>query len=148
MVWLYSVSDLHKKWSMDSLHQWTIPALRHQQYRLYRSGDKPVGFATWAWLSEDIETIYATNPSSLKPRDWQSGERLWILDLVAPFGDAKRVIADLRRNVFPNDVGRFLRAKKGEDVLRIMYVHGYDAVEKARDRERNPNVRLTNKQIR
>lgn len=127
---------------MDSLHQWLLPALRHKQYRIYRKGDLPVGFVTWAWLSEDVESRYAAKTSSLSPQEWQSGNRLWLLDLVAPFGDAKKVFSDLRGNVFPNEVGRFLRAKKGDDVLRVMYVHGYNAVEKARDRNASPTVAL------
>ena len=144
MVWLYSMSELHRTWPIGSIHQWLLPALINKQYRIYHKGKKPVGFITWARMSAEVETAYVRNTRSLQPKDWNSGDRLWGLDLVAPFGDGKRIIKDLRHNVFPNDVGRFLRVRKGDDTLRIMYVHGANAIAKARDHTANPTVDLGN----
>lgn len=144
MVWLYSMSELHRTWPIGSIHQWLLPALINKQYRIYHKGKKPVGFITWARMSAEVETAYVRNTRTLQPKDWNSGDRLWGLDLVAPFGDGKRIIKDLRHNVFPNDVGRFLRVRKGDDTLRIMYVHGANAVAKARDHTANPTVDLGN----
>jgi cytolysin-activating lysine-acyltransferase len=117
-----------------------LPALERKQYRIYHKGTKPAGFVTWAWLNDEVEQAYALNARSLRPQNWVSGDHLWFIDLIAPFGDAKDICRDLRDNVFPNDVGRFLRAKKGDDTLRIMYVHGKDALNKARDGSSNPPV--------
>lgn len=142
MTWLYSMSELHRTWPIGSIHQWLLPALMHRQYRIYHKGKKPVGLITWARMSKEVETAYVRNTRSLQPKDWNSGDRLWGLDLVAPFGDGKLIIQDLRTNVFPNDVGRFLRVRKGDDTMRIMYVHGVKAVEKARDLEQSPTVDL------
>lgn len=64
------------------------------------------------------------------------------MDWVAPFGGSKEMAYDLKHNLFPNDVGRFLRTKTGDDTLRIFYVHGVNAVEKARDIIANPTVIL------
>lgn len=143
MIWLYSMSKMHRTWPIASLQQWLLPAIAHKQYRLYHSGGKPVGLVTWAWLSKEVETEYVRNTTSLQPKDWKSGDRGWVLDFVAPFGDAKRIVHDLKHNVFPNDVGRFLRVRDGDDTMRIMYVHGAKALEKAQDWERNPTVELT-----
>ncbi len=97
---------------------------------------------TWAWLSAEVETAYVHNPRSLHPKAWKSGSRLWLLDLIAPYGDAKHIVSDLRTTIFANEVGRFLRAKKGSDTMKIMYVHGKKAIEKARDRQASPTVQL------
>ena len=142
MVWLYSFSGIHRDWPVGSIHQWLLPAIMHKQYRIYHKGKKPVGFVTWAWLSREGETAYVRNTKSLQPKDWKSGDRLWFLDFIAPFGDTKNMAQDLRQNLFPKDVARFLRAKKGSDTLRIMYVHGAKAVKKAGDRTINPTVEL------
>lgn len=142
MVWLYSMSELHQSWPFGALQQWLVPAIAHKQYRLYHREGRPVGLVTWAWLSKDIETAYVRNTTSLQPKDWQSGDRGWLLDFIAPFGDAKRITQDLRHNVFPNDVGRFLRIRKNDETMRIMYVHGAKALEKARDRGASPTVEL------
>lgn len=142
MTWLYSMSELHRTWPIGSIHQWILPALMHKQYRIYHKGKKPVGLITWARMSKEVETAYVRNTRSLQPKDWNSGDRLWGLDLIAPFGDGKRIIQDLRINVFADEVGRFLRVRKGDDTMRIMYVHGAKAVKKARDREQHPTVDL------
>lgn len=142
IVWLYSCSKLHQNWAMGSIHKWILPALKHNQYRIYHRGDKPIGFVSWGWLSETVESNYARQPSSLKPDDWTSGDRGWIFDFVAPFGDARYIVNDLRHNVFPDKVGRMLRVKKGEKTMKIMYIHGAKAVSLASDHTLNPAVSL------
>lgn len=124
------------------MQRWLLPPLQHNQYALYHreSDQKPIGLVTWAWLSEDVEKAYVKNPNNLSPYDWQSGDRGWVIDFIAPFGDAKTIIRDLRNDTFANDIGRFLRVKKGSDTLRIMYAHGRGALDKARDRAQNPAV--------
>lgn len=142
MAWLYSMSELHRTWPIGSIHQWLLPALLHKQYRIYHKNKKPVGFMTWARMSAAVETAYVRNTRSLQPKDWNSGDRLWGIDLVAPFGDGKQIMKDIRANVFCDEVGRFLRVRKGDDTLRIMYFHGVNAIAKARDRDGNPTVDL------
>ncbi|RED13904.1 toxin-activating lysine-acyltransferase [Pontivivens insulae] len=144
MVWLYSRSEIHKNWPINSVHQWLTPALKARQYRIYHKRGKPIGFVTWARLSAKVEEAYVRNPGSLTPDNWKSGERIWLIDFVAPFGDAKQISRDLRNTVFPDDVGRFLRAKPGSNLLQIHYAHGHRALSAARDRVRSPSVQITN----
>jgi cytolysin-activating lysine-acyltransferase len=70
---------------------------------------------------------------SLRPEDWSSGDRLWALGFIAPFGDARRIAKNLKHNVFPNDVGRFLRVKKNTDTMRTINVHGVNVLRKNLD---------------
>lgn len=99
-----------------------------------------MGFVSWAYLSAEIESRYVKDPSSLDPSEWNSGDRLWFLDWVAPNGGTKAMTKDLRENIFPDDVGRFLRWKENSETMNIFYVHGTNAVELARDYEKNPAV--------
>ncbi len=142
VVWLYSCSDIHKRWAIESIHKWILPALKHEHYRIYHIGNKPVGFVSWAWLSEDVEKKYVLQPAALNPLDWTSGDRGWILDFIAPFGDAKAIIKDLRHNVFPHKVGKMLRVKQGESKMKIMYIHGAKAIDLAQDHSAHPSVNL------
>jgi cytolysin-activating lysine-acyltransferase len=144
MVWLYSMSDLHRTWPLASIHQWLLPAILHKQYRVYLSGGKPVGLVTWAWMSKEVEEAYVRNVRSLQPKDWKSGDRGWLLDFVAPFGDALRIGADLKNTVFADNVGRYLRVKTGSDTLRISYIHGTRRVKDSSNYEINPTVELKN----
>ncbi len=142
MVWLYSMSDLHRSWPVASIHQWLLPALMHKQYRLYHRGKRPVGLVTWAKLTAQAETAYVRNTRSLQPKDWVGGDRNWIIDFIAPFGDALRIGHDLRTKVFPNETGRILQVRKGSDTMKIAYIHGIKAIDKARDWSANPTVQL------
>lgn len=80
------------------------------------------------------------NTRSLNPDAWNSGPRGWIIDFIAPFGDALKIGHDLRTNVFPNDVGRILQARPGSNTMTIAYIHGGNARKKARDPKFNPPV--------
>jgi cytolysin-activating lysine-acyltransferase len=142
MVWLYSKSKLHQTWAIGSIQQWLMPAIYHKQYRLYHKNKRPVGLVTWGWFSADVETAYVRNPRGLQPKDWKSGDRGWMLDFVAPFGDALRIGHDLKHTIFAHDVGRFLRVKEGSDTMNISYIHGAKAIAKAQDWNNNPTVDL------
>lgn len=142
LCWLYSQSKLHQSWNIGSIQQWLVPPILTRQVRLYRDGGKPFAFVTWAWLTKEIEEAYVLDTRSLQPKNWRSGDRGWIIDWVAPFGGSRRIASDLKNNVFPDRVGRFLRHKEGSDTLKIVYVHGAKAIPKARDPVQSPTVDL------
>ena len=142
MTWLYSMSKLHRNWAIGSIHQWLLPAIYLKQYRLYHKNGRPVGLVTWAEMSAEVETAYVRNPRGLQPKDWNSGKRGWLLDFVAPFGDAIQIGHDLKYNIFANKVGRYLRVKEGSDTMNISYIHGAKAIKKAQDWNENPTVDL------
>ena len=142
MVWLYLISEMHRAWPVGSIHQWLLPALMHRQYRIYHKGKKPVGLVTWAWMSREVEEAYVRNVRSLRPDGWKSGDRGWILDYIAPFGDAFRIGEDLKNSVFANDMGRYLRVRKGSDTMKISYLHGIRRLADAKDHSMNPTVEL------
>jgi cytolysin-activating lysine-acyltransferase len=60
------------------------PPLVLGQVRVFRFDDVPRGFFTWAWLSAEAERRYVTG-DALAPEDWRSGDRLWLIDLIAPY---------------------------------------------------------------
>lgn len=142
MAWLYARSPLHRDMPVRKLEQWALPAISLSQYRLYRRENRPIGFFTWAKLTKQIETKYALDPQSLQPPQWKSGDRIWLIDFIAPFGGAGEIMRDLRTNVFPHDVGRALRPYKNGKGNRVIYFHGIHAVKKARDRQHSPTVEL------
>lgn len=142
IIWLLSYSELHCHWPIGSIRQWVLPAIEHNQFRVYRRHGKPRGYVSWAWMSRVCEEAYISNTQSLNSEGWQSGSRGWIIDFVAPFGDAKAMVKDLRHNIFPDQVGRALRTHKGSDTLYVHYLHGARAVAKARDEKQNPRVTL------
>lgn len=142
IIWLLSHSSLHKDWPIGSIQQWVFPALQYGQFRVYHQDQKPVGFVTWALLSKEVEEAYVLNTASLLPPLWQSGDRGWLIDYVAPFGHAKDIAHDLKYRVFANNMGRYLRHKEGSDTLNIRYLHGAKVADQAQDWKNNPTVEL------
>jgi cytolysin-activating lysine-acyltransferase len=142
IVWLMAHSKLHQEWPIASIFQWVMPALMHKQCRLYRRNGRPVAYVAWARMSKAVEEAYVLNPKSLQPKDWTSGERGWLVDWIAPFGDSASVMQDLREGIFKDEVGRALRVKPGSDEMQIIYLHGANAMDKAQDEQLNPAVDL------
>jgi len=142
IVWLLSYSKLHRDWPIGSIQQWVLPAIYHGMFRLYRQNGKPHGYVSFALLSKEVEEAYVLNTSTLRPEDWKSGERGWIIDFVAPFGGAGKIAYDLKYNFLKDRVGRYLRVRPGSDTGYIKYLHGADYAGRGDDEEINPTVRL------
>jgi cytolysin-activating lysine-acyltransferase len=76
------------------------------QFRIYRNAKGPVGFVSWAWMSDEASDDYANDRRLLAPEDISSGSNLWVIELIAPFGHMRSIARDLRENVFAGKVGR------------------------------------------
>lgn len=104
MTWLLSQSPLHKVLAIGDLEWLVMPALIHEQFYLFRDGDKTVGLALWAKCNEEAERKLEAGmiepENRLTLEEWKSGDRIWLVDLIAPFANAANrqrelMIADL-----------------------------------------------------
>lgn len=68
-----------------------FPALKTDRYKIYKRDGRPVGYVSIALLSKAVEQLWLAGGYILQPEDWISGDRTWIMDFVAPFGDAETV---------------------------------------------------------
>ena len=104
MTWLLSQSPLHRSLAIGDLEWLVMPALIHRQFYIFRDGERPVGLALWAKCDAAAEA--KLEKGMLEPENrltleqWTSGDRIWLVDLVAPFADAANrhreiMIADL-----------------------------------------------------
>ena len=93
MTWLLTQSPLHRGFSIGDLEWLVMPALIHQQFYIFRDGDKPVGLALWAKCGPDAEKklqggmVEPENRLALE--EWISGDRIWLVDLIAPFANSE-----------------------------------------------------------
>ena len=86
-VWLWMHSPLHRDAPLHTLPDLLLPVIKHRQYVITTEQGRPVFFMSWAWLSQEAEARYLTQPAILMPQsDWYSGDRMWVCDWVAPFG--------------------------------------------------------------
>lgn len=100
IAWLMMQSPLHRSYTLEEIEARILPSLMHDQFRFYQINGQPVGFLNWAWLSEEIETQYQTGAYQLLFPEWNSGERLWYPEFIAPFGHARAMVKDIRKNIF------------------------------------------------
>jgi cytolysin-activating lysine-acyltransferase len=101
VAWLYMQSGMHRHFFVHDFETRVVPPLVLDQCRLFVGGDSgglPVGFASWARFSEEAEQRYCATQRP-KIDDWRSGDRLWLVDLVAPFGDRRTLLEQIRQAV-------------------------------------------------
>lgn len=121
MTWLWMSSTLHQNWGTELQKSLLLPPIELNQYViLYRAGN-PVAFCTWAFLSKEAELAYILDSSAIAAHCWNSGDRLWFVDWIAPFEarDSWAVKSYLREK-FPRNVARAIRVKSGSKVARVM----------------------------
>ena len=99
------------------------PPLVLGQIRVFRFDDVPRGFFTWAWLSADAERRYVTG-NALAPEDWRSGDRLWLIDLIAPYRGLTSGIVRwvMTPGHFTDRAFHFRRVTQGNRTRRIVQI--------------------------
>ena len=48
--------------------------------------------------------MLARGTTKLRPQDWKSGERLWVVEVIARFGGAEGMVKELKAYVHPGRV--------------------------------------------
>ncbi|MGY0194638.1 toxin-activating lysine-acyltransferase [Leptothrix sp. BB-4] len=127
IAWLWMHSPLHERWTVDLQRHFILPPVMLGQYELLERDGVPVAYASWAWVSHEVEVAYIGDPGRLPPGAWRSGERLWFVDWVAPFG--KRDSLALRTRLalrFHDQVARAIRVKTDRKTARVMEFVGPD----------------------
>jgi len=123
-VWLWMHSPAHRGAPLGVLPAVLVPAIKSGQFVLATQAGKPVFYLSWASFSEDAEARYLSNPPEHMPEeDWASGDRVWLLDWVAPFGHT-RMLRHLVAQLFSDRCLRALQHRGDERGLRVMEFKG------------------------
>ena len=72
----------------------------------------------WGRVSDEVEQRLTAGTSKLRPQDWTSGDRLWVVEVIAPFGGAEEMVKDLKAAVFPDREIKMVVVKDGRRDLR------------------------------
>lgn len=119
-AWLWTQSELHRDWPTHLLGITIWPAVMQRQFLLARDKDlRPVAFVSWAKLDASRERKYLYDPNSLQFEDWTSGDRIWFVDWITPFGATRAVARKIENDIFPDDAGHSLHVKKNQSTGRI-----------------------------
>lgn len=99
-TWLLLASPAHRHLFLSDFEWCLIPALRSRQFCVFRKDGEPAGLALWAHVSETVDQRLAAAPGRLAPNEWMSGDILWLIDLVAPFGGQEEMLEKLATGLF------------------------------------------------
>ena len=58
--------------------------------------------------------------TKLRPQDWKSGDKLWVVEVIAPFGGAEDMVKDLKTHVFPTREVKYLTVSKEGKQVRVV----------------------------
>lgn len=118
IVWLLSQSALHKELRIKDLEYTMMPAILHEQFRLFSIGptpgfdgvdpevlrksgftreglqNMPLGVAIWARLSPEAEQKLERG-EKLSLDEWKSGDRVWLVELISPFANAENKLLEV-----------------------------------------------------
>ncbi len=85
----------------------------------------PAAFLTWALMDEKTEQYFLEHdkmPGGVEA--WKSGNRLWLMDFVSPFGSTNQYVREVCRTIFKDyPSGRIVRHGKHNDIRRYGKFH-------------------------
>lgn len=135
--YIVQYSEFHCSYSEEDMIRTIYSAIVCDQavFAFARNPDtnkiQPRGFATWAWLSPEMEKSYMFGGRKLQPFDYRQTspeDVLWVIDLIAPFdsNDVRFLCNTLRDQLSPlchkyNFKG--IKAKRSYGKFSFFYAH-------------------------
>ncbi|KMW56067.1 hypothetical protein AIOL_001019 [Candidatus Rhodobacter oscarellae] len=107
LCFLYFRSEPHKEKPFN-LMRWIVQVpVDLGQYRIFYAEDIPRAAFTWAMV-EDAAEAKILSGTALLPAEWRSGRQMWIMDILAPFGQGTA-----------SDVSRWMKENMPQDINTI-----------------------------
>lgn len=91
-------SPLHRDWLLSDIELYLEPAIHSNQCQFFFRHGGLVAFATWASVDQDTHEKIIQLDTPVPKDKWTSGANTWLIDVVAPFGDAAPLVRHLQRN--------------------------------------------------
>lgn len=114
VVSVFLQSPRHRHLLLADLEWRVIPAIALKQYRLVQHkglpGGLPGGFVSWALVNEEVEAQLRQPDFRLRPQDWKSGDRVWIVDVAGPAEKDPARLDKLKQELF---AGREVNVRRG-----------------------------------
>lgn len=125
-------SPHYRHYSLADLEWLIVPPLLANQFTLAEARTKeggipsPVGVALWARVSQEVEEKLSTNldkPLRLRPDEWTSGDRLWLIDAIGAPEAVKAMASRMSEAVFEGKPFK-LRARGQDGTISVQTVGG------------------------
>ena len=128
---LAHLSELHRHYSLGAFVSRFGTAIHRNRFRcLANERGELLAFCAWTFINADTLDRVLTQGHDPEPHEWYDQGTLFFKEFIAPFGHTRLLVSDLRRNIFPNTVGRAygLRGRLGsvmvsEDKPQVRYFY-------------------------
>jgi hemolysin-activating ACP:hemolysin acyltransferase len=118
IAWLMMESAWHRGRRVADFARLVMPPIKLRQFRLFHDGDIPIAFVSWARLSPDAECRYLDDPQSLALDDWNSGDAVYLADVVVSRHAMRKIAPHLRRDPLLSAAPvRGLKNRNGKRIL-------------------------------
>ncbi|WP_154236393.1 toxin-activating lysine-acyltransferase [Yersinia enterocolitica] len=108
-------SPLHRAYFVSEWFQQIYPVIILNQFRYYEDEHgNPLAFCNWAFLSEKNMNEILSGERDIRKEDWQSGSNMFFPEMIAPYGHAKMMVNDLRKNIHSSRKGEKVCAIRGQ----------------------------------
>lgn len=115
IVGLMARSPRHREYSVADIERLILPPLRLGQCAVIRDGDRVTGWGSYALFTKSAENGFISGQRRIRTSDWGAGDRLWLMDVIAPHGTPERVTREMRKMLKGQGYGgetiRFRRTK-------------------------------------
>ncbi|NRA88503.1 MAG: toxin-activating lysine-acyltransferase, partial [Rhizobiales bacterium] len=121
---LWLVSNKHRSNNMLLFETLCMPPIHLNQFRIYRHNGRPIGYVVWAFLTEELGKQYIVGDFDFKSEYWNSGDQLWFIDVIAPYGHIDQIRHDLQHNIFPDKIAYAPWVSQDGKSYRVRRFHG------------------------
>ena len=86
---LFLQADNYKEMFRDdisSIVDYILPAIKLNQYRVFRRGDNPYAYTSWAYMNSDTSDKFKRTGIIEHDSWWNNGEEVWHIDTVVKKG--------------------------------------------------------------
>jgi len=103
-LFLFNQSPDHRLYTLVEFNHYCLFPLIHQKARLFYNGDKPIGFVSWAWLTEEEAQDFISErwmPSEevhKRPDIIDDQYQLWGIDFISPYGHSTKVMRGMMKH--------------------------------------------------
>ncbi len=119
-MWLYARDPMRKFMFVGDIEGAVVPPVVLDQCRLYSRDGVPVAFFSWAKVSDAVDARIRSGHLKIAPHEWNSGDHLWMVDMVSPFGNLDKLFADLRKQQLSGEkISALVPDPKNKGQLRI-----------------------------
>lgn len=113
LAFLAFYSNVYRDWSARAIAKAFEPPIYLKQFNIYRAREVPRGLVTWAKLDAAAEKKHLSGNGLDEFDEWRSGDQLWIMDIMAPWGHGAEIIENIKATVQDDSV-KTLRIHKGQ----------------------------------